>query len=519
MKKKNKILLGAAMTTPFLLIGLILNTNQYDTYEKLTKQGTQIAMYVEGDDGNYQLSDANQFPTDGYVLNIQESSCKNGGTLSQNDSTKKIKLNVSNSDSCTLYFAKESFIPKTVKAILNNKTVTGINSGNPTFANAATTDEGVYAMADDYGTSYYYRGAVENNYVQFANKYWRIIRVNGDGSLRMIYDGEQAYANGVNDEGRVALTEAAFSKKYNDTKYAGYMYNPEGDTLSTSYDEATTNTVSSDIKTKVDEWYKTNIVDAGYNKYVSDEIFCNDRSISETPGTWWTGEGTDIGYRRNPTAYGAFSRFLTTSSEASSTPEPKFTCTNKNDAFTVSDTIKGNGALTYPVGLVTADEIVTAGSGKSETSNSNYYLYKGLKYWSFSPRCFAGVPSIFVFNIDKLSFERSALTSAIVPVINLSAEYTSKMTGTGTATNPYICENCTAANLITFTIDGETYNAEENMTWQEWVDSAYSAKEWYVSDGHIIKQNNYFIYYESPNIKIIAGNSYETYYASQGGAN
>ena len=76
------------------------------------------------------------------------------------------------------------------------------NEGTPNFSHATTRYEGIYKAQDDYGTSYYFRGAVDNNYVYFANKYWRIIRINGDGSIRMIYDGTVAHANGESSEDR-----------------------------------------------------------------------------------------------------------------------------------------------------------------------------------------------------------------------------------------------------------------------------------------------------------------------------
>ena len=97
-----------------------------------------------------------------------------------------------------------------------------VKDESPEFANAATTDEtqdGLYAMEDDYGTSYYYRGAVEDNYVKFAEFYWRIIRVNGDGSLRLIYDGTSAHANTDTSTDRLALTSQAYNASHNDAKY------------------------------------------------------------------------------------------------------------------------------------------------------------------------------------------------------------------------------------------------------------------------------------------------------------
>ena len=305
------------------------------------------------------------------------------------------------------------------------------------FDETATTDEGIFEMEDDYGTSYYYRGAVENNYVKFAGFYWRIIRINGDGSLRIIYDGTQAHVNGANSSNRFITTNTKYNINYNDVKYVGWMYGPRGNDSSTSKEEAQTNTADSTIKGVVDSWYKTNIEDAGYGSEVSDTLFCNDRS---TPGKEVTGwkDDTRLGFGSQNTAYGATSR---TNMWNSVTSVPTFKCSQKNDAFTVNDTIKGNGALTYPVGLITADEIVAAGSGKYGIANTSYYLYRGSSYyyWSLSPYYFYDTHSyiFIVYKNGDLNSYGVNNDGAVVPVINLSVEYVSGLTGDGTIENPY----------------------------------------------------------------------------------
>ncbi len=309
------------------------------------------------------------------------------------------------------------------------------------FESPATTDEGVFEMEDDYGTSYYYRGAVTNNYVRFAGFYWRIIRINGDGSLRIMYDGTKAHVNGENDENSFTHTKQIYRANYNDAKYIGWMYGPAGTTASTSKEEAQTNTESSDIKIAVDEWYKTNIEDTGYGSAVADILFCNDRS---TPGQDVTGYDKDTGkgFGTNTTAYGAPARLGVWNSATVATA-PTFKCPEKNDAFTVSDEEKGNGALTYPVGLITADEIVAAGSGKNAVVNQNYYLYRPSNwYWSFSPYSFLGsLAFTFAVNTDgKLMAKTIYYTGAVAPIINLSAEYANKMIGDGTIGNEYRVE-------------------------------------------------------------------------------
>ena len=318
-----------------------------------------------------------------------------------------------------------------------------ISETNPTnFATPATTDEtanGLFSMEDDYGTSYYFRGTAPNNYIKFGKNasgqdmWWRIIRFNGDGTVRMQYDG--AGTSGTNSYTRgFALTGQVWNSNYNDAKYVGWMFGGANGSASTSREQAQRNETDSPIKTKVDEWYKKNIVDTGYGNYVADSIFCNDRSTPGKSATGWSSD-TGLGYGSNVTAYGATARvggpWQTT------VTQPRFTCPQENDKFTVEAENGGNGKSTYPVGLITADEIVAAGNGKYETTNSSYYLKKGSWYWSFSP---SSAPSAFVFFVDstgQLYYTIVDYSGAVAPVINLKAEYLSQLRGAGTATDPY----------------------------------------------------------------------------------
>ena len=122
---------------------------------------------------------------------------------------------------------------------------------------------------------------------------------------------------------------------------------------------------------------------------------------------------------------------------------PTFKCSKRNDAFTVNDTSKGNGALTYPVGLITADEIVAAGSGKYKTTDTSYYLYRGESYWywSLSPFYLSpnGYANILIVSTSSTLYNANvdSTNGAIAPVINLSSEYVKILRGTGTMTDPY----------------------------------------------------------------------------------
>ncbi len=320
-----------------------------------------------------------------------------------------------------------------------------ISDTNPTdFANPATTDEtanGLFSMADDYGTSYYFRGTAPNNYVKFGqdaegqDMWWRIIRFNGDGTVRMQYDG--AGTSGTNSYTRgFALTNQVWNPNDDDAKYVGWMFGGTDGNRSTSKEEAQKNETDSLIKTKVDEWYKTNIVDTGYGNYVSDSIFCNDRS---TPGKSITGltDDTGLGYGPKGTGYGATARvggpWQTT------VTQPRFTCPQENDKFTVEAENGGNGALTYPVGLITADEIVAAGSGKYGTANSSYYLKKDRDYWSFSPSSVDRYGFASMIDSDW-GIRRVRGDTEVALVINLKAEYLDKLQGNGTINNPYFLQ-------------------------------------------------------------------------------
>ena len=232
-----------------------------------------------------------------------------------------------------------------VKYVNGSQSATGIGDGT----------KGIYAAEDDLGTSYYFRGAVDNNYVKFANFYWRIIRINGDGSIRMIYDGTSAHANGE-DETDSYISETAYNENYDDNTYVGYMIGTAG---ATTYADTHSNTTDSTIKGVIDTWYKTNIEDKGYSTYVADAIYCNDRSIANDSAvnTYFNNifgeDNTGLGYGTNTTVYGGFKRNYVDHT-------PSLVCPNDNDKFTTDSTL-GNGKLTYPVALLTSDEVAYAG--------------------------------------------------------------------------------------------------------------------------------------------------------------
>ena len=301
-------------------------------------------------------------------------------------------------------------------------TLTSLNlspsSGTPNFTKTSIADgtNGIYSAKDDLGTSYYFRGNVTNNYVKFANKYWRIIRINGDGTIRMIYAGTSAHVNGYNDSSAndMSIGSSTFNSSTNDNTYVGYMYGTEG---GATYANTHSNTTNSTIKTTLDSWYDTNIVNTGNEKYIADAIYCNDRSVSS---------GTGIG--TTETYYAAGTRI--------DNGTPTLKCTNNNDKFTKSTTI-GNGKLTRMIGLITSDEVMYAG-GIYGTNNKEYYLYSGAWYWTMAPYSYAsGRASVeYVGSGGYLSGRSVGNPSAVRPVVSLKSDAISG--GSGTAASPFL---------------------------------------------------------------------------------
>lgn len=287
----------------------------------------------------------------------------------------------------------------------------------PTFSTVATTNEGMFAANDNQGTSYYFRGAVNNNWIKYGKDssnndiYWRIIRINGDNSIRMIYSGTTAPTSSssvVMTGAGSAIDRSVYNSGTNYAEYVGYMYQR-------GYQRNNTN--NSTIKTKIDNWFASTSLKNDSN--VVDNIFCNDRSTSSS---WSSRPSSNL-------LYNGHIRNLSYSNAS-------LWCENKLDKFTTSPTL-GNGSLTYPVGLITIDEVAMAG-GYFATDNKNYYLYTGTFYYTMTPNFFRSTGTAFVFIVNNTGkFPNSLIgsTAYIRPVINLNGNV--KLSGTGTYDNVY----------------------------------------------------------------------------------
>ena len=267
----------------------------------------------------------------------------------------------------------------------------------------------IYQAEDDDGTTYYFAGNPTDNWVHWAGFYWRIIRINGDGSLRLIYQGTSP-----NTTGEGTQISATVFNNLVDNAYVGFKY-----TLNEVHGTGTNSIILGELNT----WYENNIKGTEYENSISIEAgFCNDR----TP---YIGSGTGI----SETAYAAYLRL-------DYNKQPTFECSNNSDLFTTSRSSQGNKALQYPIGLITADEVAYAG-GVYGQKNQSYYLYTGQLYWTMSPRYFNGGNAMgFVVHLyGNLGEMYLSYDWGVRPVINLKAD-TIISSGDGTSSNPYVVE-------------------------------------------------------------------------------
>lgn len=285
-----------------------------------------------------------------------------------------------------------------------------------------STNNFLKSVQDDYGAGYYYSAETTNNNVIMDNNCWKIIRINGNSSIRMIY-------NGPKDNNQCLSTRSAFNiglAKYNnyngDNAYVGYMY---GSTSASSYENAHKNIFDSNIKQIVDNWYQSNLDNSNFKNHISDTLFCSDRSI--------TGDTTSIGFGTTTVSH-------YTSRTRLDKGTSSLICSRKDDRFTVNDTTTGNGKLKYPVGLITSDELVETGI-RWDVDSPNNFLLENYTFWTMSPICYYdGTVWAQVWSIvdnGRINFRTVNSESYVRPVINLK-QGVKVISGNGTAESPYV---------------------------------------------------------------------------------
>ena len=304
----------------------------------------------------------------------------------------------------------------------------------------STADEALLASAeDDYGTSYYFRGAVTNNYVEFANKCWRIVRVGGDGSVKLILhnDNPTGAANpcdAANNSASAAFArysgetyKSAFNTNYNDNAYVGFKYGTVG---AGDYALTHANTNKSTILTNLEAWYEKNNL-KNYEKVIADTVWCNDKTnVTDTTFDPWSWTPNGLGYAKNVTYYGATQRLVSSSNSAGGT----------------GPSLKCNGELSKinsKVGLITADELALAGYAYSQYNTTTYLQENATSdyWWSLSPGYFDGsFASVWYAYGSNGGFYYFSVggTYGVRPSISLKPS--TNVAGNGTSENPYVVD-------------------------------------------------------------------------------
>ena len=377
--------------------------------------------------------------------------------------TFSVKINVYGKDG-------DKYVPPTTQQILednelqeektkmfnyasNGMYLSGVSEdGQPQYA----TDEsqitnGLYSMNDEDGVSYYYRGAVDNNNVQFGEyvsdyyvyenngfyyqsleicreanvgyedectqvklanagdkMYWKIIRVNGDGSLRLIYNGTSANPDNSDLAHSFAVGASPYNLEFDNPKYSGYTYD---------------NGTDSFIKKEVDTWYKNTLGSSIYDSKVTGGRFCSDSSGYREESMM--GGNVFASFDRLSSAYGKLMGL-----EMQENVTPTLKCPVTSESY--------GGSYRLKAGLITADELVLAGESLIVVSNS--YLSIGssnISYWSMTPADFSYDYAIVWREDGYLAYDYVYNYNAVRPVINVTTEngFTS---GDGTISNPYV---------------------------------------------------------------------------------
>ena len=426
MKNKKETLL--ILTILITICIIIFNRDKLYEAKYTEPKDTLLAITING-----EISTT--FPTTKYYETSVE--CTTGtGKVEWNGTKWVLTTNgiTKGSTKCNATFITK--VPTFAETILaNNEVKTPITT--PGAAVSTETEALLASAEDDYGTSYYFRGAVTNNYVEFANKCWRIVRVGGDGSVKLILhnDNPTGAANpcdSANNNASAAFAHyngstytSRFNENYDDNAYIGFKYGTPG---SSKYETTHANTNKSTILTNLETWYTNNL--KTYESVIDDTVWCNDKTnVTDTSYDPWSITPNGLGYAKNVTYYGATQRLVSTSGSAGGT----------------GPSLKCNGELSKinsKVGLITADELAYAGYAYN-ISNTTTYLQENATdtdtyWWSLSPNSFyGGGARVWGVRGSYGGFGYSvSRTNGVRPSISLKS--TTNVTGEGTSSTPYI---------------------------------------------------------------------------------
>ena len=390
----------------------------------LTSNDTKLKLYTkinfDNDAGKYTLSEAIYLdPTEidydsgvkYYFLNEYirtDSNTSKLQSLSENISIEVYEVGRATKDNTQSSWNDVSYDSITYKLQLKTLVAEELETDK--------SDKGLYQDIDDYGITYYYRGNVVNNNVYFAGFFWKIMRINGDGSIRLLYDGIARDSTG----NQKSIQPSRYNDNYTNPIYVGYMY---GNDSANNYNDGNKNENNSLIKQNIDGWYEDNILSQNFNNIIADSGFCNDRGL-------YTGDGYTV---QTSTEFNGYIRERNNNAI--------FTCQNKNnDLFTTNKSKIGNNALTYPIGLPTYDEMKYAGLGKS--LNRYSYVSSSYSFFTMTPSYYSEYWRTSSMIEAGVAFSTGGAVNynkGVRPVINLKSNV--KISGgIGTSNDPYVID-------------------------------------------------------------------------------
>lgn len=414
--KEKKMTSSLILCLAIVIVSYIININEGDILLNVKPNSNLLSVLVNDGSGKYVQNDSNTFPL-GMVINEELSHCVNNSSIEYNEVTQNISLTSTGSDECTLYFDEKDLGVFASLVLENNGGASYIRTKNkPDFNTVATTDEGMFYIDDFDGISYYFRGAVDNNWVKFGKEngkdiYWRIVRIDGEGNVKLIYSGTIAPSAEekikIENDTTQLLNTTKYNVEHEFPEYAGYVY---------TLGEFNGNTTESLIKTQVDSWYESTL--EAYSENIVTTKYCVDREVYSynSPGyVKYDGE-----YVRGVLlAYGSLYRL------------------NKSTVFAPSLLCQSVDTFSYDVGLLSSDEVALAG-GVWYRENSEYYLNTNKEIWLITPQGYTSVYSVTscIFANGMLEDRSPTMTNGIRPTISLSGQ--SIASGTGEYDDPYI---------------------------------------------------------------------------------
>ena len=333
----------------------------------------------------------------------------------------------------------------------NGSYIASVTEEGPQYGSEPSqVTNGLYSIEDEDGTSYYYRGNVDNNNVQFGEytsdyyvyedgngngyfqslescteanggqssvctrvklasagdkMYWKIVRVNGDGSLRLIYNGTSVNPDSSDlAHSYVVGAYIPYNLEYNDPKYTGYTYD---------------NGTDSFIKREVDTWYENALGDTIYDSKVTGGRFCSDSSNYHIDDV--------MGFN----VFASFDRLAQAMNGFTTSNSPTLKCPVTSESY--------GGSYRLKAGLITVDELVLAGESFGVVGNS--YLNPGnseIYYWTMTPAVFGdGRAGVWDENDTLIYYDVNGNDGAVRPVINVTTGNGFAI-GDGTASSPYV---------------------------------------------------------------------------------